>query len=491
MQQIFATADTATADRAAAPGAAAAAQDAQALHRCSQTYKSFPWLTWQHKAPGGDRNVSQHIAADALTSALETITARANFRHEDHWISQNSFKFRSRKLLHLHAFNALYCDIDLQVDRPTPELVNRIAESFIYNCGEAGIPFPTYVIWSGRGLHPKWIFESPVNARALAKWDACQRVLCERVKAMGDGWPVDMQARDASRILRLAGSYNNKPCEDGSRISRPVYACWSRGKEHDFSVLAEHILPYSRDQITQFQASEKARKEARKEWAAWDENRRKAGGTLRSTLTAAAAAAGEAAQELHWHRLSVLREIAAARGGISEGARNEWTWIVANSLAWGVGETARLDAELPVLIKEIAPSYTASEICASASSVYKRLQAQGRDGLYKLTSKTIASKLGLSDDEAQKLASGGRAHKAHNPGALGLEKMQGLSLEAYLAERRRRQAMGARYSTETRKSSDKSAEQAQAQALKAAGKSAREIAAALNVSVRTAWLWTK
>jgi hypothetical protein len=163
-------------------------------------------------------------------------------------------------------------------------------------------------------------------------------------------------------------------------------------------------------------------------------------------------------------------------------------------------------------MREIAPSYTAAEARSSASSVYARLK-QGKDKLYRLKTATIIERLEISEDEARQsglLNAGKLGHGTKNPGALGLEKIQGLPPAEYEREVRRRFALGGQYSASIRheaalvdarrraaqmaaqaKAKAREDERSSARLMRAQGMSLRAIAAELGVSVKAAWTWCK
>jgi len=464
-----------------------ALRDLQALHK--PTKDRYPWLTWHWRGIGMRTLQHRAVPADGLDSIISGILKRPMYHQEDHWVAQNSFKHQTRRTLHLHTCSALYLDIDLGIDDAPVATADRYAQRLLSDCDLIGIPRPTYIVWSGRGMHPKWILSQPLSSAALPRWNACQKYLSQKIAEAGAGWPVDMQARDASRILRLVGTCNNKSGPDGGR-SRPVYLAWDGGTTYDFETLAEWILPYSREQIAQIRIDAKARAAAATEWQAWDRNRTAAQGLLKSSISSAAHAAAEATQGLHWHRLNALRTIAAARGGIQEGQRNNWTWITAVALAQGAGELTRLDRELPILMREIAPTYTAAEVMASAGSVRRRMQEGGKDALYRLKTATIIERLGLTDTEAALLRQG-KGHETHQPGIMGMAPIKGLSPEAWAAEVRRRYSEGARHSTATRGRSGRitSPKAEQARAMRAQGATTAAIAQALETSDRAVRRW--
>jgi hypothetical protein len=461
----------------------------------------FPYLTLNWRA-GEHRMRQMPLPVSRLEWGIRQIATRPNWQSEHWFISQSEFCRPDRQKVHLWSLGGAWVDIDLKSPDHDSKTQGYWCSAALFHCQSLGIPEPTLVIWSGHGLHVKWAFDAPLPAAALPRWNALQRHLHDKMQSVG--LPSDPQAIDASRILRIAGTFN---------AGVPVQVLHV-GTAHDFEVFCEYVLPYTRQQVQQFRESGKLWEEARKTWAEWDENRRAAARFLRreTSFSPLQYAAREAAEKLHYDRLQALRRIAQARGGIQPGARNEWCWIVANSAAYGLGDARNLYGEVVTLMREIAPSYTAAEARSSASSVYARLK-EGKDKLYRLKTSTILERLQISDDEARQsglLTAGKLGHGTKNPGALRLEKIQGLSFEEYEREVRRRFALGGQYSasvrdetglTEARSRAAQMAAQAKAKArederssarlMRAQGMSLRAIAAELGVSVKAAWTWCK
>jgi len=423
----------------------------------------FPYLTLNWRSEG--RMQQKPLPVSRLEWGIRQIARRPRWQSEHWFISQAEFSRPDRQKVHLWSLGGCWVDIDLKSPAHDAKTLDRWRNAALFHCHDLGIPEPTLVIWSGHGLHVKWSFVSPLPSAALPRWNAVQRHLHDKMQSVG--LPSDPKAIDASRILRIVGTYNA-----GVRVQ-----VLHTGPVHDFDVFCEHVLPYTREQVQQFRESDRLWQEARKTWAQWDENRRAAEQFLRraTDFSPLQYAAREAAEKLHHDRLQALRRIAQARGGIKPGKRNEWCWIVANSAAYGLGDPRTLYGEIVTLMREIAPSYTAAEARSSASSVYARLK-EGKDRLYRLKTSTIIERLEITDDEARRhglLTAGRRGHGTKNPGALGLPKIQGLTFEEYKAEVHRRFALGGQYSAsirreaslaEARRHAGKASAQARAQA---------------------------
>jgi hypothetical protein len=461
----------------------------------------FPYITLNWRSP--ERRMRQMpLPVSRIEWGIRQIAKRPNWQSEHWFISQSEFSRPDRQKVHLWSLGGCWVDVDLKSPDHDRKTLDYWRSAALFHCQDLGIPEPTIIVWSGHGLHLKWAFDAPLPAPALPRWNAVQRHLHDKMQSVG--LPSDAKAIDASRILRIAGTYN---------AGVPVQVLHI-GPSHDFEIFCEYVLPYSREDVRQFRESDRLWQEARKTWAQWDANRRAAARFLRraTDFSPLQYAAREAAEKLHYDRLQALRSIARARGGIQPGSRNEWCWIVANSAAYGLGDPRNLYGEVVTLMREIAPSFTAAEARSSASSVYARLK-QGKDKLYRLKTSTVLERLEISDEEARQhglLTAGRLGHGTKNPGALGLPKIHGLPFEEYVREVRRRFALGGQYSAairhesalvDARRNAGKASAQARAQAsedkrssarlMRAQGMSLRAIAEELGVSHEAVREWCK
>ncbi len=485
--------------------------EARRYHRAGND-PNFPFIAWNWREPGSVHMLQKPVPAARLDWLLAQIAKRKHWEQEHHFVVQNEFQAPNRRALNLWSFGLLWADLDLCSPTHDARTVDHWTSKALHDCIDLGIPEPSIIVWSGRGLHIKWVLESRLPAQALPRWVAAMRAIADKLRSAK--WPVDDSAKDVSRVLRIAGTMNPKPDGQGRIIPRPVYVTHS-GPDHNFDVLCEWVLPYARDQVARFRHDDMARAEAaqalRQAWrqagqqyAMFDENRRRATEVLGRSVSAAVLAAEEAAQSLHWARLGAMREIAGKQGGIAQGQRDEWLWISANSLAWGLGDAGKLWLELPQLAHEIAPTLTVEEARSSASSVYRRLKAGGRDALYRMKTATLVERLGLSTDEARLLR--GAGHGTKNPGALDLPKLEGLDFDDWQREVRKRFALGGKYASSIRsqeaairgqEASAKvrhlasSGKREEARQLRGQGVTLEKIAGQLGVSLNTVWRWCR
>jgi hypothetical protein len=104
----------------------------------------------------------------------------------------------------------LFVDVDsYKVEWSKGKTPEQQAASFIYFCEQEGIPWPSLIIFSGRGLQAKWLLEYSIPRAVLLRWNACQKRLVDRLASYG----ADPAAKDAARVLRLVETVNSKSGE--------------------------------------------------------------------------------------------------------------------------------------------------------------------------------------------------------------------------------------------------------------------------------------
>ena len=116
----------------------------------------------------------------------------------------------------------------------TPEeWVNLVLEE----CRSKEIPLPSIMIFSGNGLHVKWLYKEAVTRKKLVRWTRLQKKLCLIFKDFG----ADAQGKDAARVLRVPGTKNCK----AETIDRDVRVVYSNPERYDFEDFAEIIFKIS------------------------------------------------------------------------------------------------------------------------------------------------------------------------------------------------------------------------------------------------------
>ena len=252
----------------------------------------------------------------------------------DTYVSQAQFWTPFRRVVNVKAVSLVFLDVDCyKASNPwaegrTPE---EMAEAFMSFCDSEGIPRPSLIIFSGRGLQPKWLLSSPLPRAALPRWNAVQKSLTERFEQYG----ADPMARDAARVLRVVQTTNTKSglvC----RVVATTQDADGLPVVYGFDFLSEFALPYSRDELEHLRDRAEGKKVQRR----------------------ANPANGFSLQTLNWARLEDLRMLLKLRRGIEEGMRMTFLMYMMNFLALsGQVTLATFFREAACLASEIDPAW--------------------------------------------------------------------------------------------------------------------------------------
>lgn len=294
------------------------------------------------------------------------------FLNQNLFLSQGEFYKPTRRLVHLSCCPALFADLEtFKVSGLAQLSPEQQAQCVLLFLEEKGIPRPSLINFSGRGLHVKWILDSPVPAFVLPRWNAVQRCLVEALNDFG----VDKAARDGSRCLRLVGSRNPRSGE----VCRTIYMAEHGGEllRWDFEAICREVLPKSRQEC-----QPKSKKGIT------------ASGRPENLWTA---------RQLWWARLTDLRTLIGLRGwtdGVPVGYRNNFLFVACCAVCWGVG-TTELEAETVALAHEFCLSLPVSMIRSTCSSAIARAR---KGDAYRLTNDKIIELLEISEDEQRLLS---------------------------------------------------------------------------------------
>lgn len=311
--------------------------------------------------------------------------------NRDSWISQASFFRRNRRVVNLRSVGLSFMDIDCyRLDWARGLGPDAMARQFLSFCELQDVPPPSLIVFSGRGLQPKWLFETAQPQVALPRWNAVQKALLSKLEVYG----ADPMARDASRVLRLVQTINSKskcfchvvhitPGPDGQPC------------RYDFDAFADSLLPFSREEIRQRRAAlaEMAR-----------ERSRKAQNRPECVLTA---------DTLNWGRLLDLRALVALRGGIDEGMRMLMLAYQMNFLALShqvEPRTFYLEARQVAAAIDPTWSFAKSDLSAIIGKFKEALAGKtvlfaGREysPLYTPKNQTLIDLFQITDDEQRQL----------------------------------------------------------------------------------------
>ena len=325
--------------------------------------------------------------------------------NRDTWIGQNEFTRPCRRAVHVLHIPLCFVDLDTYAVgvKGDPEV---LARRVVAHCREEGVPVPSLIVYSGRGLQAKWLFDRPIPRQALPRWNLCQKTLVAKLALYG----ADANARDVSRVLRLEGSINSK----SGHIVRVVHIEQRDGAPltYGFDALADQVLPVARQLII----------DERKRWAAIKLEReaeralRPARGP-RLQLIEGGRQPGQLRRlpdtQLAWDRLNDLRLLARIRGGIKPGERMTYLfWMINFLLLSGATRHDEMHKEALALARRIDPSWTLDESALSTLHDKARQYADRRPveyngrllpALYTPTNARLIEIFSISSDEQKQL----------------------------------------------------------------------------------------
>ncbi|WP_256674227.1 replication protein [Pseudomonas sp. DE0010] len=401
----------------------------------------------------GGKRQSSHRLAD-MPKVLNLLDKKI-----DTWISQAEFIRPNRRVVNLLRLGLLFADLDTY---RVPALASRkpdeLAASVLFLCADTGLPAPSILIYSGRGIQAKWLLEGTIPRQALPRWNACQRYLVDRLTHVG----ADPMAKDASRVLRTVETVNSKSGE----VCRVVHVQTGTDGQpirYNFEYLAEALLPAARWTIEQQRQEQAETRTKKKPFLLVHGNK---ADNLR----------GFSGRQLAWDRLEDLRKLAELRGGVGEGSRMQHLfWRLNFLLLSGATNSKQMYHEAAALARELDPQWNSrsKELMtlfskAKAFELGERVSFAGKDypPLYTPKNDTLINLFGISTDEQRQL-------KTIISSEITLERDRA-------RQEARRRAAGA----VSREAFLKAAEgrRAQAQALRTRGLSVRDIAAQMGVS---------
>ncbi len=199
--------------------------------------QKWGWFTTLHRERGKSK---AHQKAYPLRDLPQVLTLVGQDRRDvDWWISQAVFTKPNRRKVNLAHVGVAFVDLDYYrfpglACLPESEILDRVG----LHCEQTGIPLPSLIIDSGKGLQIKW-FHEPLPRQALPRWDALQKGLVKSFEPLG----ADANARDISRVLRIVRTTNQKT----GRQARVIWVNTDYDildpKQYTFNGLVEQVLP--------------------------------------------------------------------------------------------------------------------------------------------------------------------------------------------------------------------------------------------------------
>ena len=348
---------------------------------CYQNSKQYGYFSVLVGYPDGKRQTSYPL--EHMPTVLELLDTT-----KDTWVSQACFYKPNRRVVNLKSIGLAYLDIDCyKLDWALNMTPEQLASRFVQICHFEGVPDPSLIVYSGRGLQPKWFFTSPVPRDGLPRWNALQKELLKRFIPYG----ADPQARDASRVLRLVETVNTKSNQYCKVVSL------NNGQDgtpyrYSFDSFCDLILPYTREEL-------RAMRDARSDTSKIKE---KSSWTTEFTIAT-----------LNWSRLEDLRLLQQMRSGMLEGKRMLMLFLQMNFLALSKQVTSntfykeasqlahQIDPQWQCNVKDLTSLYTRLEMELKGETVI--FHGRKRTPLYTPTNETLINLLDITNDEMRKL----------------------------------------------------------------------------------------
>lgn len=185
-------------------------------------------------APGVTRRQTMYHAS----LAPEVLKSAEQMRLTDCYVTNGLFASKlNRCKTNVKTLQVNWIDLDCQTVNLVPnlELIERLVERARF----AGIPIPSRIVSSGRGLYLKWLLDKPVPAYLAADWEIVQRMLTRLYKDLG----ADINAIDAARVMRVVNTVNGKVVPDPSDATKGlVGVAWNDGpQQHSFQSLLKAV----------------------------------------------------------------------------------------------------------------------------------------------------------------------------------------------------------------------------------------------------------
>lgn len=253
---------------------------------------------------------------------------------------------------------ALIADVECQSAMFRGMDHDEMAGTMLERLDAAGLPRPSYILCSGRGLHIVYLHEARNATPGFERrWRAVMKgfhgpkggkprltvkTSCgtrmadpeaiaheEKMAAVWRGTDLDRGVCDTARVLRLAGTWNPKS-QSSARLVWP--ASWTDVERHRFEDLADAFLPWTRAQL------QALRDERHAEYLIREADRQARGVTGDETETSDRRRRGGS----YWG--DVVTALDAVRqwwgGAPAEGMRDIWAFLSACAIAQHEGGTA-------------------------------------------------------------------------------------------------------------------------------------------------------
>ena len=372
-----------------------AVAEARLLHPIREGF-----FTVAQKRACGEGGKPWHEASYAMSSLDQVLAAVSNV--PDFYISQASFVTRRRLKSGVNSLSASFVDLDcyklgILPDDATIKAIVDLAES-------RGLPPPSYIMSSGRGLYAKWIYDRPLTGMMIHHWERLQSVLGHLFMAFG----ADFNAKDVSRVLRASSTLNSKSGE-------VVRVAYKSNRIYRFADLAAQAAKLD---TTGFIEATKARQRVIR---AKQDSLAAIPSDL-SVLTEYSASREPvmmerfSRQSLNWGRFLDVRDLMILRNGAAKGSRDAFLfWMTAFLGSSGVIEASNFWGEVEALLGAFPVSEDFNPLQdGSLGALQRRIEKHSRgekvefkggkvSPIYTPSNDYIIDVLSITDDEMRNL----------------------------------------------------------------------------------------
>ncbi|MED4077579.1 cystathionine beta-lyase/cystathionine gamma-synthase [Lysinibacillus fusiformis] len=231
-------------------------QQIKMIHRNTDGFITL----FQKKSDGTKRQY--HYKVNQLTPEMLNRDGWIDF---DTFISLNSFFIPKRSLDCLRKIQCCFVDIDCY--KRGYSIEETIQELETKHFGQT-MPIPNMIIYSGQGIQLLWTIQF-MSGLAVSRWNDLQNGIANKLKYLG----ADLGAKDASRVFRLAGTFNSKLLAKGYEASDCIVTCdILHQEEKSFHQITERYFPElykaSIRELSDLQKERVAKRQSKKERAA-------------------------------------------------------------------------------------------------------------------------------------------------------------------------------------------------------------------------------
>ncbi|MDM0032372.1 hypothetical protein QTI33_09570 [Variovorax sp. J22P271] len=184
---------------------------------------------------GADSKLRQSMYHVSLLP--EVISAAERMRLRDFYVSNALFASeRSRCSWNVKSMQLCWVDLDCYAEGIVP--TDEFVETLLARAHFAGIPHPSHIVSSGRGLYLKWLLDKPVPDIRKEDWKLVQKMLTQLFVDLG----ADVKAIDAARVLRVVNTVNGKVSgTKGGDDHGLVRVVWVGNRRHSFDTLFDTV----------------------------------------------------------------------------------------------------------------------------------------------------------------------------------------------------------------------------------------------------------